>query len=494
MNIRLKGHDYKYAVEQIMLMLFPDERPEYTDKEPTGECCVTVSLSKGRVWTTAVTKLTALGKTVSARSRVKSAELDGKLAEDRLCQKIIKLSFFNAASELTGKKPEWGALTGIRPGKIAAGMMLEGATPRQAASAITRTYFVTPKRAELCVSAAEYGLHMRRALEPRDICLYVGIPFCPTRCAYCSFVSSSVERSMKLVEPFLNALYAEIEATARVVSELGLRVVSLYIGGGTPTTLTDVQLASLISKLRGEFDLTELREFTVEAGRPDTITPAKLHAMINGGVTRVSINPQTMEKAVLDAIGRRHTPEDTVRAYYEARDAGFANINMDMIAGLPADTADGFKRSLDTVLGLAPENITVHTLSLKRGTRITLEGTKIPDGAEVGEMLDYSLSILPELGYEPYYMYRQKFMSGGFENTGWCRSGTESIYNICIMEELCTILAMGGGASTKLVNAKTGLIERVFNAKYPLEYIESMEKITGSKERIKMFYDEGEIL
>lgn len=300
-------------------------------------------------------------------------------------------------------------------------------------------------------------------------------------------MSSSVEKSFNLIEPFLKALFREIEAVAETARELGLRVISVYIGGGTPTTLSARQLSELIEKLRDSFSAHPVREITVEAGRPDTITPEKLNALIESGVTRISINPQTMDKGVLSAIGRRHTPEDTVRAFKAARDAGFKNINMDIIAGLPTDTLKGFKRSIDEVLGMGPENITVHTLSLKRGARITLEGTKIPSGTEVGDMLSFAALRLKEERYLPYYLYRQKFTSGGFENVGWCREGTENIYNICIMEELCTVLALGGGGSTKLVNAKSGRIERIFNAKYPLEYIGGIDGIIENKKRIKQF-------
>jgi len=493
MKLILKGHDYKYAVEQIMLMLFPEERPEYVTKVSEGDTYARVSLKRSDFWTTAFAAVCVDGVVSRAFSRVKTSELTDKLAEDRLCQKIIKLAFYRAAVYITGKKPEWGALTGIRPGKIAASAIKRGATSRQAAKQLSKVYFVSENRARLCVEAAEYGLRAAAALEKKDVCLYVGIPFCPTRCAYCSFVSSSVERSMKLIEPFLAALHKEMDKAAETAAELGLRVVSVYIGGGTPTTLSAEQLSELIAHLRSAFSITENCEFTVEAGRPDTITPEKLSAMKKSGVTRISINPQTMEDHVLEKIGRRHTSKDTVRAFKQAREAGFDNINMDMIAGLPGDTSDGFCRSLDKVMELGPENITVHTLSLKKGTKITLEGTVIPSGDEVGIMLDYAQERLRGSGYEPYYLYRQKFMSGGYENIGWCRPGTENMYNICIMEELCTILAIGGGASSKLVNPGNGRIERVFNAKYPTEYIENIERILESKNNILKFYEEEKL-
>jgi len=281
--------------------------------------------------------------------------------------------------------------------------------------------------------------------------------------------------------------------TAAVAKRLRLRIISVYIGGGTPTTLSAPQLTDLIGRLRAAFSLSDGVEFTVEAGRPDTITAEKLAALREGGVTRISINPQSMDDRVLEAIGRKHSAEDVRRACRLARDAGSGAVNMDLIAGLPADSAKGFQRTLDEVIGYRPENITVHTLALKKGSRILLEGTALPSAEEVGRMLDFAAAGLRQAGYRPYYLYRQKFMSGGFENVGWALPGTENLYNILIMEELCTILAMGGGGSTKLVAAETGKIERIFNAKYPLEYLENEEKRTASKEHIAEFY-EAEIL
>ncbi len=260
---------------------------------------------------------------------------------------------------------------------------------------------------------------------------------------------------MKLIDPFVAALFREkeVRATAAEVRALGLRVVSIYMGGGTPTTLSAPQLDALCALLAEEFDLSALREYTVEAGRPDTITDEKLAVLHRHGVDRISVNPQTMSDAVLDAIGRRHTAADIVDALGKVRAAGGFDVNMDLIAGLPSDTPEGFNETLARVLALAPENITVHTLSLKKGSRITLEGAALPTAAEVAAMLD-AAQRLTAAGYSPYYLYRQKFMSGGFENVGWAKGGRTNLYNICIMEELCSILAMGGGGSTKLIRPR----------------------------------------
>jgi len=299
-----------------------------------------------------------------------------------------------------------------------------------------------------------------------------------------------VEKSMHLVEPFLEALTREIQATAETIKRLGLRIVALYIGGGTPTTLAGPQLTQLTDALAAQFDLSHLREYTVEAGRPDTLDQDKLRRLRQAGVTRLSINPQSMEDHVLAAIGRRHTAEDIRRAMELARSEEFPVLNMDIIAGLPADSPEGFARTLDQALEFGAENITVHTLSMKKGTKLMLESSEIAASESVAQMLDTAISALSGAGYRPYYLYRQKFIAGGFENVGWCRPGTESLYNIAIMEELCSILALGGGASTKLVTPKTGRITRIFNAKYPYEYIENLDKILASKEQIEGFYQQ----
>ena len=275
---------------------------------------------------------------------------------------------------------------------------------------LEETYFVSPERRRLCLQCAQAGLEAKAALTPEDISLYVGIPFCPTRCAYCSFVSNSVEKSFHLVEPYLEALLTEVDSAAAMVRELGLRVKSFYMGGGTPTTLTAAQMDRLLGRLNERFDMGGVVEYTVEAGRPDTITAEKLAVLRRNGVDRVSINPQSMEDRVLAAIGRRHSADD-IRAAVELVDRfGFPHVNMDLIAGLPEDTPEGFRRTLDEVIGFGTDNITVHTLSLKKGSRITLEGTRIPTEDEVAAMLDYADPALRGAGFAPYYLYRQKYM------------------------------------------------------------------------------------
>ena len=482
MKLYLINHEYRYATEQMLLTLFPEERPEYPQGEPEGnraELC----LSEGKVKYTAVCRLVKDGLVYQGRAAADKALITDELSKTKYLQRIVKLSFYRAALRSGRAKPVWGALTGIRPGKLLSNLLESGMSDKAALAKFIRDNDVSPERAKLCLHTAHAGLACAKSLEAKDICLYIGIPFCPTRCSYCSFVSQSVQKSMKLIPDYLAALYREIDATAQVVRELELRPVAVYMGGGTPTTLPAPQLHELCSRLEAAFDFSAVREYTVEAGRPDTITKEKLEVLKQHGVTRVSVNPQTMDDEVLEAIGRKHTAQDVLNALDIVASVGGFELNMDLIAGLPLDTPERFRKTLETVLALSPENITVHTLALKKGSAIMLGDTPRPSSEDVGKMIDFANSALFSAKYEPYYLYRQKYMSGGFENIGWQREHTENIYNISIMEELCSIISMGGGASTKLCLGE-GRIERFFDPKYPSEYIESINKIIADKRKI----------
>ena len=468
-----------------MLALFPSERPEYLDFDPSSFSAQS-RLSFGDVFAQAFTVIGSGGILSRGVSRVKRAALTDKLVTDRLLQKIIKQSFYKAAMSFVERPPAWGSLTGIRPAHIAAVALSSGRSEKSTAKYLIDEYHVSPERARMCVEAARSALCVKRSLEPIDISLYVGIPFCPSRCAYCSFVSNSVEKSFGSVEPFVHELLHEIELVSELIRMLGLRVIAVYVGGGTPTALPDSDFEEILRALRYSIDLSAVREYTVEAGRPDTITMQKLEIMSRLGARRICVNPQSMSDDVLRTIGRKHTTEDTVTAARLVRQCGLS-LNMDVIAGLPGDSLGGFRKTLDGVLSLKPENVTVHTLSLKKGSRITLENTEKPSGAEVSAMLDYASGHLRDCGFRPYYLYRQKFTSGGFENTGWHLPGHEGIYNICMMEELCTVLSIGGGAVTKLVSPG-GRIERIFNAKYTREYLLHTDKIADKMNKIKKWY------
>ncbi len=488
MLLYLEGHDYRYASEQILLVLFPEDRPETPAPgipfPPPGEkSAARIRLRRREEGVTAVSEICRGGRTARGEARVRWAPEAPALERDSLSQRALKRSFYRAALNLGLQPPPWGALTGVRPGKLMEPLLLEGMSLRKAAREMEKRYFVTPERASLCADAAAEGIRVRNMLGPRDAILYIGIPFCPTRCAYCSFVSLSVEKSLKQIGPFVEALLREIAAAGDAARRAGLRIRALYMGGGTPTTLSADELRKVLTAAREAFDFSGLEELTVEAGRPDTVTEERLKALRDCGVTRLSINPQTMSDEVLRAIGRRHTAGEVIKAYELARKAGDWAINMDLIAGLPLDTPEGFMRSLDTVTELGAEDVTVHTLALKKGSRITLEGTPLPGGEEVARMLDYAAPTLRHRGYAPYYLYRQKFSSGGFENVGWRKEKGGSFYNVAMMEELCHVIALGGAASTKLL-VPGGRIERRFNPKYPAEYLRDIEGILQKKEDI----------
>ena len=488
MKLYYRGHNYRYAAEQMLLTLFPTERPEYADAPPgPGEDALVLSLSRGETWATATAALTWGGAEYRAARRCRVSELTDQLFADRALQRILKLAFYDAGTAALGKEPPWGALTGVRPVKIPAKAMLAGASPAQAEKVLRDTYRVSPGRRKLAMDCAQASLAAQRSLGEHEVSLYVGIPFCPTRCAYCSFVSADVGRALKLIDPFLDALSQEIQAAGAMLEGAGLKVRTVYFGGGTPTTLTAPQLDRLMGELAEHIDLSACTEYTVEAGRPDTITAEKLAVLKRRGCDRVSVNPQSMSDAVLAAMGRAHRAADILGAFALVRESGIGCVNMDLIAGLPGDSADGFRASLDQVLELAPENVTVHTLALKKGSRLMEGATPLPPGEDVAAMLDYAWAALRESGQIPYYLYRQKYMSGSFENVGWCLPGTESLYNICMMEELHTIVSLGGGGVTKLVDRNTGYIQRVANAKYPQEYIQKIDAICADKARVAEF-------
>ena len=377
---------------------------------------------------------------------------------------------------MIAEKTVWGTLSGIRPAKVAAKLLKSGKSTEETVETLKNEYHVASDRAKKCTLTAQKAIILRETLDPRDVALYIGIPFCKTRCAYCSFVSNNVERSFKLAEPFTDTLIKELRETAKMTERLGLRVIAIYMGGGTPTALPDENLEKILKNVQETIDFAYLREYTVEAGRPDTLTKTNLELISKHGASRICINPQTMADEVLTAIGRNHTAEDILKAARQIKQTNLA-LNMDIIAGLPTDTAKNFAETLDKVLKFDPENITVHTLSLKKGSRIMVNNEDIPSGKVVGEMLDYAAERLENRDYEPYYIYRQSYISGGFENTGWSKADRECLYNMCMMEELCSVLAVGGGGVTKFVSEDGSKIEREFNAKYPLEYINRTDKI-----------------
>ncbi|MFR2521300.1 MAG: coproporphyrinogen dehydrogenase HemZ [Evtepia gabavorous] len=469
MNLFFAGHQEKYAVEQTLLTLFPQERRSI---QTPGE---TTNLPPfpGSQWCTARAVLRR-GKTyVASAGWLLPNCRGGPSGIHRLTCRTLQRAF---------TWPRWTAwgqsLLGCSrgpPGEAPPGPWRPGPPPGGGHAAGPPA---SPLRRQLAMDCAQASLAVKRDLKPQEISLYVGIPFCPTRCAYCSFISASGSAN-RLIPDYLDALLAEIDAAGAAARRAGKTVRSVYLGGGTPTTLEAPQLAELLDRLRRAFQLAPGTECTVEAGRPDTITREKLIAIREGGGNRISVNPQTMSDPVLAAIGRSHRAQDIRRAYALARETGVGAVNMDLIAGLPADTPAGFRRTVEEVLAMAPENITVHTLALKKGARLRQEETPLPSGTDVAAMLDFAWAALRQAGYLPYYLYRQKFMSGSFENVGWCKPGFVNVYNICMMEELHTVLSLGAGGVTKLVEG--GVVRRLANPKYPQEYLRNMGAIQAEK-------------
>ena len=468
MKLTLIGHDDRYAVEQLQMALFPDNAQ--------GEAVS--RLSRGKTWLTAATTIRDGEKTVRAVRRIKASE-----ETVRRRRQMLQQSYYLAAVQLLPATPPWGALAGVRPTKITTKHMLEGGTPKSADKLMKDVYYVTEDRRRLAVDCSQSTVHAVSLMEPEDISVYVGIPFCPTRCTYCSFVSRTIGKKTELLDPYLAALEQEIRCTAQLMRSSGKHLRTLYIGGGTPTTLTTPQMIRLLDTLRESFDFSRCIEFTVEGGRPDTLDAEKLRAIREHGADRMSINPQTMEDPVLRACGRPHKAQDVIRAYHEAEDAGFTAINMDLIAGLPQDSVEGFIRSLDAVAALNPANITVHTLALKKGADLFEKREGLSTAEEVTRMVDYANETLRAHNFKPYYLYRQKYMSGSFENVGWSRDNLDCLYNIYMMEELHTIVSLGGGGMNK-VNLPDGTLRRFHNPKFPEQYIEMIDSVKQQKEEL----------
>ncbi len=468
MKLTLIGHDDRYAVEQLQMSLFgPDSQGEALS-----------SLHRGKVWLTAVTTITKDGKTVRVSRRLKA---EAETVRDR--RRILQQCYYLAAIQLLPELPAWGALAGVRPTKISTKHMLEGGTAKSAAKMLKNIYYVTEARQALAIACSESTIRAVNRMDENAISVYVGIPFCPTRCTYCSFVSRTVGKHAALLEPYLDCLLREIAETGKLLAQSGKTVRTVYIGGGTPTTLDNSQMARLLDAICTSFDLSRCIEFTVEGGRPDTLTPEKLRIIRSHGADRMSINPQTMVDSVLKACGRPHTGDDVKWAFEWAKSAGFDAINMDLIAGLPSDNFDGFRYSLDSVAALNPANITVHTLALKKGADLFERRQDLSSAGEVTRMVDYANATLPTLGYAPYYLYRQKYMSGSFENIGWSKGNMDCLYNIYMMEELHTIVSLGGGGMNK-VNLPNGTLQRFHNPKFPEQYIELIDSVLEDKRQL----------
>lgn len=477
MNLYVKNHNFHFELENLTRLFFPNEKitvirdfsepqPPYIYTEVSDKITISVNIGSFNKSETAVKKLT---------------DDDNELVSAQLLYKLL--------CDFTGLTQPWGILTGVRPVKLLR-RLAEESNEEQAVKRFEKDFFVSNEKTALSRETEHNERKILELSKPESFSLYVGIPFCPSRCSYCSFVMASIERAEKLIEPYTKLLCEEIKRTAEIANKLGLRLETVYFGGGTPTTLSAEQLDTVLKTVNKSFDMSTCREFTVEAGRPDTIDIAKLFALKENKVDRISINPQTVNDEVLKTIGRKHTAQQFFDAFELARKCGFDNINTDLIAGLPTDTPESFKNSLDSIVRLNAECITVHTLCMKRASRLTTEGVTLDlqQARDAREMLAYTQNILGQNEYIPYYMYRQSRMVGNLENVGWSKKGFESLYNVYVMDETHTILACGSGGVTKLKRNNPDYLERIFNFKYPYEYIDRFDELIQRKSGIMQFY------
>lgn len=477
MNLYVKNHNFHFELENLTRLFFPNEKITVIRdfSEPQPPCIYTEVSDK-------ITISVNIGSFNKSETAVKKlTDDDNELVSAQLLYKLL--------CDFTGLTQPWGILTGVRPVKLLR-RLAEESGEEQAVKKFEKDFFVSNEKIALSRETEHNERKILELSKPESFSLYVGIPFCPSRCSYCSFVMASIERAEKLIEPYTKLLCEEIKRTAEIANKLGLRLETVYFGGGTPTTLSAEQLDTVLRTVNNSFDMSTCREFTVEAGRPDTIDIAKLFALKENKVDRISINPQTVNDEVLKTIGRKHTAQQFFDAFELARKCGFDNINTDLIAGLPTDTPESFKNSLDSIVRLKAECITVHTLCMKRASRLTTEGVTLDlkQARDAREMLAYTQNILGQNEYIPYYMYRQSRMVGNLENVGWSKKGFESLYNVYVMDETHTILACGSGGVTKLKRNNPDYLERIFNFKYPYEYIDRFDELIQRKSGIMQFY------
>ncbi len=481
MILHLSGETNRYYVQTLCMVFFPGakfgEGEEATPETPVVSLTVT-DLEGGGKCASAV--ISYRGKTTTA---TESVYPDENIVGDRVAKIAEGRAIFGAGKEMFRHTPPWGILTGVRPSKVASELLMTGRGILKSKALLRDEYFVNPQKAALAVSVASTEMKLCKGLTD-DLCsVYISIPFCPTRCAYCSFVSYTSGRLLSLIPEYLQTVAEDIDRMFETIRGIGKRVASVYIGGGTPTTLSAEQLRFLLSRVTANVDPATLMEFTLEAGRPDTITREKLAVAAEYGVTRISVNPQILSDEILESIGRRHTVDDFMRAYEIAAASDIRDINVDLIAGLPGDNFANFAYSIDKIIELSPSNITVHTFCVKKAADVLRENSGVYSlsGGDAGKCVSYAQLKTKFAGYRPYYMYRQKNTVGNLENVGYAKEGAECMYNIFMMEELHSIFAVGAGAVTKLVDyhrpgqGKSRIL-RLFTPKYPYEYLDLAKK------------------
>lgn len=480
MKIYIDNHTSHYELENLTRLFFPNEKIEIVKEFKNS------LMELPYIYTFLDTDNIIIKVNFADFAKEVKLSSANDNAED---ERLMAVGLYKLLQSYTGITQPWGILTGVRPIKLMR-RLCNSVGKDKAAQYFRDGLLVTDSKTDLALQTEAIERQIIELSQRKSFSLYVSIPFCPSRCNYCSFVSQSIEKAKYLIQPYTELLCKEIIHTAQIAKALDLKLETIYIGGGTPTTLSPEQMSMLITAIRDNFDMSACREFTVEAGRPDTINEAKLRTIIDNGVDRISINPQTLNDDVLSAIGRKHNAEQTITAYRLARQVGFKHINMDLIAGLPCDSFDSFKATLDSIIALDPESITVHTLSMKKSSFLTEKGLLVykDDADRTSKMLDYCQDKLTDNGYLPYYLYRQSRMVGNLENVGWAKKGFEGLYNVYVMDETHTILACGAGAVTKLKQYGGEYLERIFNYKYPYEYIDGFDTLIKRKEAIYPFY------
>lgn len=474
MILRLLGHSFEYETRNVAAIFFPGEKFQMTSEPGTAEEEIVIQIRENLC----SAKISFGGQVWEKNCLVVQND-----PEQTLCRTL-----YQVLSECTGYRPLWGMLTGVRPVNLIARAKTAGASDDEAVRFLRETYDVKEEKARLCLETYYGEQIVRRANDPDGYSLYISIPFCPSRCNYCSFVSQAIETAGRYMDQYVSCLEEELAYTACVMNRLGKKLQSVYIGGGTPTAVTAEHLRRITCAVRDHYSFDHLLEYTCEAGRPDTITEEKLRILKAAGVTRISINPQTMNDSVLKAIGRTHSAADFLRCYEMGRKIGFNAINTDLIAGLTGDTPDSFFRSVDEMIRLNPENVTIHALTVKRAADLAAvrDRSAIADGQTAAEMVEYGYRALKDAGYKPYYMYRQKNTVGNLENVGYTKPGHEGFYNVLIMSEIQPIIAVGAGASTKLVDGAR--MKRIFNYKYPMEYCREPDVFRKRKDEITEFF------
>jgi oxygen-independent coproporphyrinogen-3 oxidase len=488
MILHIEGDINRYYVQTLCMVFFPGASFPSFEQPGPGVPELSVSLtSEGEVFR-ACAEAAYEGRTARAE---KERALSDPSSVERCGKQAVGEAVIAALGELMEYRPSWGILTGVRPAKVATELLKKGLSKTRVRKTLVMDYMVFPKKAVLATDVALNEQRIVGRPDPRDCSIYVSIPFCPTRCAYCSFVSYTSKRLLSLIPDYVDRLCADIVRICGEIRSYGLNVKTVYFGGGTPTVLEPEQIVRILSVLREGLGGAEPEEFTFESGRPDTITREKLDILRSFGVDRISVNPQTLCPEVLEGIGRHHTVDDFFRVYELASDAGIGTINTDLIAGLPGDNFTRFSQSVDGIIALHPGNVTVHTFCIKRSSQFRqTDNLYSMRGGDAGKCVDYSQIKLRQAGYIPYYMYRQKNTVGNYENVGFSVPGREGRYNIYMMEEIHSIIAVGAGAVAKFVRgdaADGAAIKRYYNPKYPYEYL-SRGTCDGLIDAIRGFY------